>query len=264
MEMRWGVRITVVAVLAAGTLALVASCGNRSGQPASNVPDSATVAAAASGVGAKAFLAYCAMCHGPSGAGDGPLAADIEKQAGVRVANLTDQTRISGLGRSGVRRAVMDGGAHTGRSNLMPAWGERLGAHLVDQIVDYVMTLPSQSPGIPPETIQKYLAAPPGTPADGRRLFVLYCSGCHGPEGKGNGFNADTLRVRHNVRPRDLTDTAYFKDKTDRVLYATIALGGGHMGKSVFMPAWTYTLNPDQIRDLVSYVRVLSHTASKP
>ena len=214
--------------------------------------------------GGKAFLAYCAMCHGDHGAGDGPLAAEILKREGARVAHLDDAARLEKLEAKGVRNVIVRGGGHTGRSNLMPPWGEHLAPAVVDDITSYVMVLPTLNPGIPSATIAKYLAAPPGSPAGGRALFVRFCTACHGPQGRGDGFNADTLRVRHNVRPRNLTETAYFAKKTDRDLYSTIALGGGHTGKSAFMPGWTYRLEPAQIKDLVSYVRAISKTPSQP
>ncbi len=213
--------------------------------------------------GAQGFLAYCAMCHGDAGAGDGPLAVALKAQ-GVTVARLDDAARLKFLGEAGVRKVVVTGGGHTGRSNLMPAWGERLNRQLVDDVVAYVLALPDLKPGVPSGTIQKYLEAPVGIPAEGRKLFVYYCSGCHGPEGRGDGLNADSLRVRANIRPRDLTDNAYFAPKTDQDIYDVIALGGGHMGKSVYMPAWTFTLQPAQIKDLVAYVRVLSRTPPRP
>jgi len=63
-----------------------------------------------------------------------------------------------------------------------------------------------------------------------------FCSGYLEPEGRGDRFNTDALKARHNIRPRNLTETAYFAEKSDEELYATIALGGGHRGKSLFMP----------------------------
>jgi mono/diheme cytochrome c family protein len=213
--------------------------------------------------GEQAFLAYCAMCHGDHGEGDGPLAADMLRTGSVRPANLTNQERLNQVGREGIQKVITTGGGHTGRSNLMPAWGEKLDPAVVDQITDYVMTLPSLKPGTPTATIRKYLTAPAGVPEEGRKLFVYYCSGCHGPYAKGDGPSAEQLRVQHNIRPRDLTDGAYFKDKSDQDIYVTVSLGGGHAGKSVFMPAWTYTLQPAQIKNLVAYIRVLSNTPSR-
>ncbi len=218
---------------------------------------------AASEKGEQAFLAYCAMCHGDHGEGDGPMAADLQKTGNVTPANLTNTERIQQLGREGVKKVIVNGGGHTGRSNLMPAWGEKLDPAVVDQITDYVVSLPGRKPGTPSATIQKYLQAPPGVPEDGRRLFVYYCSGCHGPLGKGDGPSAAQLRAQHNITPRNLTDGSYLKDKTDEDLYVVVSLGGGHAGKSNFMPAWTYTLQPAQIKSIVAYVREISHTASR-
>jgi mono/diheme cytochrome c family protein len=253
------VRSLAFAALAAGFAALPLLA-----QPPK--PDSAAVVklTAQQERGAKAFLAYCAMCHGDHGAGDGPLAAEILKREGVRVAHLDDAARLEKLGVKGVRNVIVRGGGHTGRSNLMPPWGEHLAPAVVTDVAEFVMVLPTLNPGIPSATIAKYLAAPPGSPAEGRTLFVHFCTACHGPQGKGDGFNADTLRVRHNIRPRNLTETAYFAKKTDRDLYSTIALGGGHTGKSAFMPGWTYRLEPVQIKDLVAYVRAISKTLSQP
>lgn len=249
-----------VAVLALAAALLLGQCS----APKRTAGGSGSVAAGDTlGRGAQAYLAYCAMCHGDRGAGDGPLAAPMAAE-NVTVARLDDAARLETLGPAGIRRVIITGGGHTGRSNLMPAWSERLDRRLIDEIVAYVMSLPGRSPGVPAATVQKYLEAPPGNPEQGRRLFVYYCSGCHGPHGRGDGFNGDTLRVRHAIRPRDLTNTAYFSAKTDQELYEVIALGGGHMGRSVFMPAWTFKLAPADIKSLASYVRVLSKTTSRP
>jgi cbb3-type cytochrome c oxidase subunit III len=269
--MKLWIRASVVTLLALGLAAFAASCQKKpESKPVSADSTSATYKAepAPAGVavnitGERAFLAYCAMCHGDGGTGDGPLAQELAKLAGSQPINLTDETRIKALGREGVRNTVIRGGAHTGKSNLMPAWGEKLEPALVDSIVDYVVSLPLLHPTVPTSTVEKYLAAPPGTAVNGRRWFVYYCSGCHGSAGKGDGPTADRLRREHNIRPRDLTNTEYFAPKTDQELYATIALGGGHAGKSAFMPAWTYSLRPEQIKDLVSYIRSLSNTPSK-
>jgi mono/diheme cytochrome c family protein len=213
--------------------------------------------------GERAYLANCAMCHGDNGAGDGPMASELAREAGATPLRLDDAARLKALGPAGLRRIISQGGAHTGRSNMMPAWGERLGEKTIDDIATFIETLPTRrSQGIPAPTLQKYMSAPKGSSAEGRRLFVYYCTACHGPYGKGDGTNADTLRARHNIRPRDLTERTYFEKKADQDLYAVIALGGGHMGKSNFMPAWTYSLQPAQIKSLVAYVRSISGTPS--
>lgn len=214
--------------------------------------------------GARGYQEYCAMCHGSEGYGDGDVAGSLKKDASVSVARLNDAGRLSVLGRAGVKKVIVNGGAHTGRSNLMPAWGNKLSATLVDDITDYVCALPTQKPGIPTSTIQKYLEAPPGTPEHGRALYVHNCSACHGPYGKGDGSFAQALRQKQKIRPRNLTDSIYIATRTDRDLFTTISLGGGHVGKSPYMPAWAVYLTPAQIKDLVSYIRSISHTAPRP
>jgi mono/diheme cytochrome c family protein len=213
--------------------------------------------------GQEAFLAYCAVCHGDRGAGDGEMAAPL-RQSGVIVAHLDDEERARQLGRDAVRKVIAEGGAHTGRSNLMPGWGERLSETTIDDILAHVLTLPGSRPGVTEATLQKYLEAPPGVPAEGRRVYLHFCSACHGPYGKGDGTYAEALRQQHNIRPRDLTDSSFIARETDQSLFAIISLGGGHMGKSTFMPAWTVSLTPAQIKDVVSYVREISRSAPQP
>ncbi len=263
------VRLVAIGALSLGIGAAIQSCQPKSEEPpkphtTSPTADSAVAAATTIDRGRMAFLGYCGMCHGAYGGGDGPLAADLIKQGARGPAVLNNRARLAKLGREGLIHVITEGGAHTGRSNLMPPWGRTLDRGLISDIADYVMTLPDFKSGPTPEVIQQYMAAPPGVPARGRELFVFHCTVCHGPYGKGDGPFADTLWVRHQVRPRNLTDSTYFAQKTDQELFATVSLGGGHMGKSMFMPAWNYTVQPGQIKDLVSYVRSISHTEKKP
>lgn len=214
-------------------------------------------------VGQRTYLSYCAMCHGNSGNGDGEVAA-VMLQKGVAVARLNDGERMNGLTKDDIAKVIAKGGAHTGRSNLMPAWGELLGPDLVSALALYVSTLSATHPAIPNATLQQYLAAPEGAPADGRILFVHHCSACHGAYAKGDGPIGERLWAEHKVRPRDLTDSAYVASRTDRELFAVVSRGGGHFKKSTFMPAWTVTLSPAQISDVVAYVRTVSRTVARP
>jgi mono/diheme cytochrome c family protein len=252
--MKLVLRIVSTVVIGASLLAFFTQSG----------PASARTEAQRLKSGQEVFLASCAVCHGSSGAGDGPLAMDLLKEAGTGPPRLDDRARLQQLGREGVRRIIVGGGGHAGRSNLMPAWGEKLDARQADDVTDYVMNLPNtQNPALA-SAKRAYLSSPPGSPVHGRELFVFYCSACHGPEGKGNGPYASVLRSKHKVYPRNLTQTAYFTGKSDEDLYLAVSLGGVHKSKVTFMPAWSATLKPDQIKDLVSYVRVLSKTAPKP
>jgi mono/diheme cytochrome c family protein len=265
MRPRQWKRALDAAILILGVIGLFASCQKRAQQPTSpskvtTAVDSTTLAAL--DPGQQTFLTHCAVCHGTWGAGDGPLAADLEREAHIRPANLSDRERMSRLGRPELIRVIENGGGHTGRSNLMPPWSGKLDRQTIERVAEFVKQLPELSPATPPATIQAFLAAPPGSPPEGRHLFVYYCAMCHGAQGHGDGQLADTLFARNGIRPRDLTDSTYFAGRTDEQVYEVIALGGAHFHKSRFMPVWSVTLKPAQIKSLASYIRTISRTKS--
>jgi mono/diheme cytochrome c family protein len=214
--------------------------------------------------GRQVFVENCAMCHGESGSGDGDFGEGLKQKAGVSPANLADRVNLDRLGAAGVKRVIEKGGAHTGKSNMMPAWAELLTKPQIDDVANYVMHLPDLSPGVSSYTSRTYNRAAPGEAAAGRSLFLHHCAACHGTEGHGDGALAAGLKKQHNVQPRNLTDSTYIAHKSDRDLFMTITLGGGHMGKSPYMPVWAGYLTPDQVKDLVSYIRVISRTAAQP
>ena len=257
-------------MLASIVLAALATCGcqPRTSGPSAAAADSARVAdslrtLAQLELGQHTYLAYCAMCHGNQGNGDGEVAVVLQKK-GIVVARFNDGQHLSTLSKADIAKIIAEGGAHTGRSNLMPAWGELLGRELVDALATFVPTLYAAHPAIPNETLQQYLAAPAGTPADGRTLYVHHCAACHGDSAHGDGPIGERLWTLHKVRPRDLTDSSYVSSRSDRELFAVVSRGGGHFKKSTFMPSWTVTLSPAQIRDLVAYIRAVSHTQARP
>ena len=265
MNGRQAYRFSVVGAVLLVIVALGGACQRKPapGPPAAGTPaDSAQQAHL--DAGQKAYLASCAMCHGEWGMGNGPLAAQLQKESGIMPAQLNDRARLESIGRAAVVQVIERGGAHTGRSNLMPSWGERLPSEEIETIADFVMALPELHRQIPPSTMARYLEAPPGSTAEGRTLFVTLCTACHGPDGKGDGRYADSMFVRNQVRPRNLTDSLYISGKTDRELFAAISLGGGFFHKSPFMPIWSVSLSPEQIKDLVSYIRAISRTARRP
>jgi mono/diheme cytochrome c family protein len=214
--------------------------------------------------GQLVFTQHCAMCHGDAGKGDGEMAPMLMHRAGVRPANLSDAARLARLGDAGVRHVVTNGGAHTGRSNLMPAWAGKLSSEQIDDVTAFVMSLPNSPEQDVAQARAEYQATSAGVPGRGATLFQHHCAACHGPQGHGDGTLAPALYARHNIRPRNLTDAAYMSQRTDRELFTTIKLGGGHVGKSPYMPNWGGYLTSAEVKDLVSYIRVISHTEARP
>lgn len=78
----------------------------------------------------------------------------------------------------------------------------------------------------------------------GRRLYVKLCQGCHGVEGRGDGYR---MLGRD---PADLTAPSV-KQRPEAALLRTV-----HEGKPN-MPAWRSRLTDDEARDVLAYVRSL-------
>ncbi len=93
---------------------------------------------------------------------------------------------------------------------------------------------------------------------NGRRMYLTYCSGCHGSSGKGNGPAAKMLPVK----PADHTQGTVMTRLTDHYLFQVISQGGKKVGKSSQMPAWGAVLKDEQIRQIVAYIRTLAGPAS--
>jgi len=85
-----------------------------------------------------------------------------------------------------------------------------------------------------------------GDVARGKTLFVRYCTGCHGPEGGGDGY-----KFVRGPDPANLSSPST-KKKSDAVLLKTI-----HAGKPN-MPPWDVRLSEKESRDVLAYVRTLA------
>jgi cytochrome c6 len=88
-----------------------------------------------------------------------------------------------------------------------------------------------------------------GVPAEaqdgGPALYKTKCATCHGAEGKGDTAVAKADKIR------DLS-SADVQQQSDADLTAVISTGKGKM------PAYGKSLKPDQVKDLVAYIRSLA------
>lgn len=78
----------------------------------------------------------------------------------------------------------------------------------------------------------------------GRKIFAKHCAGCHGPEGRGDGY------LLLGPDPANLTRPTT-KKKPDALLLQTI-----HEGKPN-MPSWKGRLSEDESRAVLIYIRAL-------
>lgn len=206
--------------------------------------------------GGQAYLAQCAVCHGIEGRGDGPLAATIATAGRTSPAAL-DMARIRALGRDGVRRAIETGGHADPAPSMMPVLAPHLGTKWMDRIADYVVAAPAAGKA-GRAALDQYLAPPAGTDAAGRRTYVMYCSGCHGPGGAGDGFYSPDIEQRLHPAPLRGDALANFDEVAITNL---ISQGGGHAPDAVTMPGWLHAIPVHDRAALAGYVRALAKEA---
>src|SRR5262245_53141150 len=103
-------------------------------------------------------------------------------------------------------------------------------------------------PAVHPVTAQMSHA---GNVSTGRDIYLRYCAGCHGEDGRGE---AKTFRPNvGNLAVKQLMD-----ELSDEYLFTVIKKGGAAVGKNAAMPAWSKQLGDDDIRDVVAFIRTLS------
>ena len=89
---------------------------------------------------------------------------------------------------------------------------------------------------------------------EGKRIFELYCSVCHGTGGEGDGFNSYNL----NPKPHRFADSSYMSRLSESYLEQVISFGGHSMNKSVLMPAYGNTLSEVETDRVISFIRTLA------
>ncbi len=93
----------------------------------------------------------------------------------------------------------------------------------------------------------------PRNASPAQRLYLTYCAECHGANGHGSW-----RAVLFLLRPGDLGDPRTLARFSDDYLFGLVKEGGAPIGKPG-MPAFGYHLSDGQIRELVQYLRMLSH-----
>ena len=117
------------------------------------------------------------------------------------------------------------------------------------------------APATPAPAVTEAAAPAPDTPPVevalpyelrlGKGVYQHYCQICHGETGAGDGFNAFNI----DPHPRDLSDPAFQKAKSDGDLKDAIRRGGAGVGLSPIMPPWGRTLTAEQIDQVAAYLR---------
>jgi len=100
----------------------------------------------ATGSPARALYgAHCAICHGPSGKGDGP-GARVLRQA---MPDFTDPAAMRAVNDRFLFDIIKKGSSQFGRSNAMPSWGMQLSDEEIQALVAYIRSLAPRTSGGP-------------------------------------------------------------------------------------------------------------------
>lgn len=231
--------------------------------------------------GAKLYARHCAACHGVQGNGIGvtsPYLAVPARRFGEERFRLA--STVNGVPTDEDLLAVVRGGipgtAMPGFPQLEDAEQRAVIGHVRDltregmfaqmyrkaeeegyvdpaEVADAVDA--RLQPGEPVEVPPLVATATPASIVHGRQLYTQNCASCHGPEGRGDGPQVKDLRNENGAptQPRDLTRGVFKGGGDPGQLYVRIALGM----PGTPMPA-SATLKPEEIGDLVNFIRSLS------
>ncbi|PJA29896.1 MAG: hypothetical protein CO189_01055 [candidate division Zixibacteria bacterium CG_4_9_14_3_um_filter_46_8] len=184
--------------------------------------------------GRKLFLTFCSACHGSDGKGDGEASKYLE----IRPQDFTDQKAMVEISDQEIYNFIRGENNTFHGERFLPGFQLNLSDVQIWDLVSFIRSLHMM---------------PAGDAISGRKLYLTYCSSCHGRDGTGTGGAAEFLERT----PTDHTDDQRMSKMTDDELYNIIAQGGKAAHKSKSMPPWTTTLSTRQIWDVVAFVRVL-------
>lgn len=213
------------------------------------------------GRGKALYQRYCVFCHGPEGDGRGESAPylDPKPRDFTKAVFKCRSTPSGSLPLDSDLYDTISRGIH---ASGMPSWKPLLRQERAD-LVAYIKTFSSafqeEKPGAP-------VSVPPGPPSSaesvkrGAELFQsMNCWSCHGKDGRGHGPSAATLTDSkgYPITPFDFTSGTRFKcGETDGEMFRDLLTGLD----GTPMPSFGTAMTPDQMWDVVHYIRSL-HTA---
>jgi cytochrome c oxidase cbb3-type subunit 3 len=157
----------------------------------------------------RLFANNCAQCHGSDGQGSRGFP------------NLSDDDWLYGSSMENVTQSIL-----YGRQGMMPAFEAILPGDQLSQVAHYVLSLSSQS-------------TDPAKAADGKAVFDMHCTACHGMDGKGNQM----------LGAPDLTDSIWLYGGMLKDIQTTLSTG-----RSGKMPAHQHLFNEQEAKVLAAYV----------
>jgi cytochrome c oxidase cbb3-type subunit 3 len=164
-------------------------------------------------MGQRLFANNCAQCHGADARGS------------FAFPNLTDADWLHGGAPEQIEKSI----AH-GRSGSMPGWEAALDDAAMQQVTAFVIGLSGRG-------------SDAALAAEGQKKFAMFCSACHGLDGRGN----------QQLGAPDLADDIWLYGGSLQMIQQTV-----RYGRNARMPPWGQRLGPQRVHLLAAYVYSLS------
>jgi mono/diheme cytochrome c family protein len=175
------------------------------------------------------YARNCSACHGPSGKGGAAIP-------------LSDPVFLAIADDAAIRRTA----AHGVHGTPMPAFAQSAGGMLTDQQIDAIvggMRSWARPDLVRGELLPPYSTPVPGDPRHGVDVYAMYCSACHGPDGRGGN------------KASSIVNDSYLALISDQDLRTTVIVGRPELGA----PDWRnnvpgHPMSPQEISDVVAWL----------
>lgn len=176
--------------------------------------------------GLPIFAERCASCHGPTGGGDGEMAAQFPNRPAAFNAPDYRQTALP----ADLFNTITHGRLERGMPPFGPASSNTISEADRWNLVATIFSLST-----------------PGTAvAEGQAVYETSCQACHGTAGQGDGPEAAA-----DPAPTDLTRLDYWFNRSNETVFAALENGR--------IPQHNYHLSDDERRAVVDYARTFSY-----
>ena len=175
------------------------------------------------------YAQNCGGCHGPDG--QGGLAVGLADPVYLTIADDSTIRRVTAVGVPGT---------------AMPAFAQHSGGMLTDDQIDAIVhgirTRWAKADALRAADPPPYAAQGPGDPERGATVYGVYCSSCHGADGRGG-------------RASSIVDGSYLGLVSNQGLRTTVIAGRPEMGA----PDWRGDLpgkpmSPEGVSDVVAWL----------
>jgi cytochrome c oxidase cbb3-type subunit 3 len=212
------------AMFLAASLAVTTACGPRDPVASAVIPPNKIMDFR------SLYGRNCAGCHGPDG------------KAGLAI-GLGDPVYLAIADDSTILRITSDGVPGT----TMPAFAQHSGGMLTDDQINAIIG-GIRARWFKPDLLRDanpppYLAQTPGDPKRGADVYEMYCSSCHGADGRGS------------KRASSIVDGSYLALVSDQNLRTTVIAGRPELGA----PDWRgdvpgKPMSPADVSDVVAWL----------